>query len=422
MSCPDTGTSLKMGKIMHHTDNSKSDHAAVRPALIPILCLMALMSVIGCGDKDLPSTNANVPETSPPPLIISSDPDLRPVITSDVTAVNAWLVLARQIAAVDTVDVNAVVELLDTPAYRMIDDTTMRDKSAPNIMKRIMEYVFTHRDTTDTPPPRRKALLDSFLYLRDHLDEIASFNRDHLTPERLDTLRDALLTYAPAAEWPPTISIEIMAGFPLISFSEPNRFVIDISLAIAGGGEQTAELLAGRIYQTLARVDGVKPDATMDNAVKLSGAFRMLRHGAITAWLNDKPNINFDDGHGQLHGPIVGEGALIENANILLKHTASAMDNMLAPMLESAIAQSGGRVHKLYASKDRYERVGWAMAKLIVEHFGEQKLREIAGDTTGFLEAYQEAALADGSGDDLDRLPPFPGDMFEELLIHLSTY
>jgi len=231
-----------------------------------------------------------------------------------------------------------------------------------------------------------------------------------------------LTAYAPAAEWPPTLSIELLAGPPLISFSEPNRFAIDVSLAIAGGGKQTTELLAGRIYQTLARVDGVRPDATEDSTLKLTGAFRMLRHGAVSAWLNDKPNIDFDDDHEQLRGTVIGEGALIENANILLKRTATTMNNMLAPLMENNIKKFGGRVHRLYASNDRYEKVGWAMARLIVEHFGEQKLREIAGDTTGFLEAYQEAALADGSGDALDRLPSFPSDMFEELLVLLSGY
>jgi hypothetical protein len=422
MISSDVGSNLKMGKIMHHTDNSKSDRAAVRPALILILYLVALLSIIGCGDKDIPNADSDIPDTPPPPLIVSSDPDLRPVITSDVTALNAWLDLAHQIAAVDTIDVDDVEDLFDTPAYRMITDAANQDIPSPRIIKRVMEYVFAHQDTTDAAPPRRKALLDSYLYLRDHMDEVAYFNRDHLSSERLDTLRDALVAYAPPEDLPPTISIELIAGFPLISYGVPNRFAVDVSLAIAGGDEQTAKILAGRLYQTFARVDGVRPDATEDNALKLSGTFRMLRHGAITAWLNDKPNINFDDDHGQLRGPIVGEGAMIENAILVLRHSTQTMDSMLFPLQETNITKSGDRLHTLFVRNDRYEKVGWAMAKLIVEIFGEQKLREIAGDTTGFMEAYQEAALVDGSGDALDRLPPFPSDMFEELLIHISEY
>ena len=413
-----SATKNEMGKIMLYTDKSKPVRAERLPAAAVILCLSALLIVTGCGDGGSPDKN----DAAPPPLFVSSDPDLRPVITSDMTAANAWLGIAREIAAGDSIGESTFAELLDTPAYKMIDDDTNQKNLSPRVMKRIMDYVFTHQDTTDTIVPRRKSLLDSQLYLRDHLDAVAAINRDIFSTENLNDLRDVLTRYAPAEEWPPTITIEFMANQPLINFREPNRFAIDVGLAVASGSEQTAGILAGRMYDVLAKVDGIRPIATEDRAVKLVGAFCMLRHGAISAWLNDKPNIAFDDEHDLLRNDRVGEAAMIVDANKILTRTFNTLSNMLDPLLDHNVERFGARIDVLYQFNDRYEKTGWAMARLIVEHYGERRLQEVAGDTAEFLKTYQTAALADGNSDELDRLPPFPEAVLEDLLTLLARY
>ncbi|MBU0741992.1 hypothetical protein KKA85_03985 [bacterium] len=410
---------------MLSTRNDKLPRTGPFPAALASLFAASLIVIAGCGEdhKDrVPPRAAIDADFQAPSLVVSSDPAVRPVIYSDVTAVDAWLDLVRRLTVGETVTLDSYQVLLETPAYRMIDDDRKRNNLNRRIMKRAMEQVFAGRDSLDTPAPKRPDLLGNFTYLKDRLAETAAPNRDFCTPTLLNDLRGALTDVVPPEDLPAEITIRFFAGAPLIGFTEPDKFAMDIGLALAAGPRQAAQLLAGRLYIALAPVDGVKPDFSQAGEVKLAGAFRMLRHSAVASWLGGKASVRFDDAHPQLRGQALHAPEIQADARLILGRMAMMMRNMFDPVVASNQAKYGGKIDNLLRFNDRYEKIGWAMAKLIADRFGKDRLLSVAGDTAAFMRAYQEAALASAASGEPLGLPPFPAGMFEDLMAHLSTY
>jgi len=398
--------------------------APIRAALV-FWFAATLIAVSGCGEDETAEIAPRATfdaDLKAPSVIVSSDPGVRPVITSDVTSIDAWLDLVRRFKVGDTIPADGFQELLETPAYRMIDDERKRNNLDRRIMKRVMEDVFANREGLEARAPKRPDLHDNFTYLRDHLNEAAAFNHDFCTPALLNDLRDALAAFIPPEDLPAGISIHFFAGTPLIGFTEPDKFAMDMGLALAAGQEQTVKLLASRLYVVLSPADSVEPDVNQDGAVKLAAAFRLLRRHAIAGWLGDKASIRFDDTHELLRGEALHAPVLQEDAILILKRTTTMMKNMLDPVVVFNQDKYGGKIHNLLHLNDRYEKIGWAMARLIADHFGEDELRNVSDDTVAFMHAYQTAALASASSGELHGLPPFPASMFANLITHLSTH
>jgi len=409
---------------MRHFRHDKHAPRTTRTAPRILLLAAALCVLGGCAEKEadpVPPRAAFDAELKTPSLVVSSDPALRPVITSHVEAVDAWLDIIRRFQVGDPIPVDAYEDLLGLPAYRIIGDDRKRGNLNRRIMKWTMENVFGGQAAQAAITTQHPDLIANFSYLKDRLDVAAGFNEDFCTPALLDDLRDALTRYVSPEDLPAQIPIHFFPGTMLIGFGEPDRFAMDIGLAIAAGPEQTAKLLAGRLYVTLAPRDGVEPDFGRTGAEKLAGAFRMLRLTAVSSWLGEKDAIRFDGAHPLLADQAAHASVMRENARLVFERTSLMMTNLLDPVSEEGQEKYGNKIHNFLRFNDRYETCGWTMADAIVAHAGEAGLQEAAGSTVSFLRAYQAAALApapDGRRSSFT----FPAGLFEDLITHVQTY
>jgi hypothetical protein len=398
-------------------------HAAA--PLPPFAALLAatLLLACGCTEKAEPPDGAGAArEQDAPAPLPSSDPARRPVITVDLAAVDIWLDLVRRLDAGETIPVADYEALLQTTAYRLIDDERKRNNLNRRVVKWTLENVFADRDSLAAHPVQRPDLAANYTYLGGRLDDVASFGTDFCTPGLLDGLRDDLVGFVPPEDLPERISLHIFAGTPLIGFSEPDRFAVDLGLALAAGPRQIRTLLAGRLFAALGPRDGVEPDFGAGGAEQLAGAFRLLRLSAVASWLGGKTSIRFDNAHEQLRGQALHAPVLRENARMILERTSRLMDNLLDPPAPAAQEKYGHKIHNFLRFNDRYETCGWVMAEAIVAHGGEDALRRVSGDTDAFLRAYQAAALAPTAGDERHRPYPFPAAQLEDLLEHLKAH
>lgn len=399
----------EMGKIMPRTRNSKPLPAGLYVLATMLLLSLALAGCGGEGGDDAVETSRTLP------LRITSDPEQRPLIDCDLSAVAAWLDVAHRIAAGDSVPPADCEHLLAMPAYRVVDDLR------PRVVGRVMTEVFSA--APGSPHETRlksRALVDNYLYLRDRLDASPDLPAELFVEARLDGLRDILTSVAPADAWPARISLEIFAGHPKISFMEPGRFAVDLGLAAAGDPDQIVALLAGRIFQTLAPLDHALPELAADSRDKVIGVLCRLRHDGLGAWLAHKPEVHFDAAHARLGGPPPGAPGLLDDAAILLDRVIVSLDAMLTPISDLQIQSMGARLDKTLDFNERYENLGWAMSRVIVAERGESGLHAVAGDTEAFLRAYQAAALNTQDEPALESMPPFPDDVFDDLLTLLG--
>ncbi|MBC8425803.1 hypothetical protein H8E07_16940 [bacterium] len=401
-------------------------HAPGTPRTAPRVLLLAVTLCVlgGCAEKEadpVPPRATFDAELKTPSTVVTSDPALRPVITSRVEAVDAWLDIIRRLQFGEPVPADSYEDLLGLPAYRIIGDDRKRGNLNRRIMKWTMESIFGGQDAQAAITAQHPDLIANFTYLKDRLDIAAGFNGDFCTPALLDGLRDALTRYISPEDLPARIPIHFFAGTVLIGFDEPDRFAMDIGLAIAAGPDQTAKLLASRLYATLAPRDGVEPDLGRTGAEKLAGAFRMLRLTAVSSWLGEKDAIRFDGAHPLLATQASHASVMREDARLVLERISLMMNNLLDPVSETGQEKYGNKTHNFLRFNDRYETCGWTMADAIVAHAGEKGLREAAGGTVSFLRAYQAAALAPAP-DGRRRPFPFPAGQFEDLITHLQTY
>ena len=403
----------------HHRDDK---HTSARQAAL--LLAVALCALCGCAEKEpepVPPRAVFDHELKTPSAVVSSDPALRPVITSNVEAVDAWLDIVRRFKVGEAVPVDSYEDLLALPAYKMVGDERQRGNLNRRILKWTMESIFGGDEERSAHAAQRPDLVDNYTYLHERLDTAAAFNGHVCTPALLDSLREDLTRYIAPGDLPERITVHFFAGTPQIGFGDPDRFAMDLGLAIAAGPDRTAKLLASRFYFTLAPRDGVEPDFGQSGAVILAGAFRMLRLSAVASWLGDKDAIRFDGAHAQLGARADHAPVMRENARFALERISLMMSNLLGPGATGAQEKYGNKIHNFLRFNDRYETCGWAMADAIVAHVGEAGLREAAGGTVSFLRAFQAAALAPAP-EGWHGPPPFPADQFEDLIVHLQTY
>lgn len=404
---------------MRQTPNSKPVSPRNRLLTTPLLLVLIVLAATGCGGGG--SSDIAADDHARVPLRLTSDPDRAPVIVCDLVAVNAWLDIALRIAAGDSVPPADFDQLLATPAYRAIDDAGQADNLRPLMVGQTMRDVFTTElDTANEVMLKTNVLTDDYTYLHRHLAAIPALVSERFAPKRLDALRDALLSVAPAEDWPAQISVEIFAGYPKIGYVEPARFTTDLSLALAGNSDQITRLLAGRIFHVLGPMDGVRPDLASDARGKLTGAFRMLRLDGVAAWLSHKPEVSFDRVHPRLGGAPIGDPVMLETAAVLFDRMTESLSSMLDPVSDARIETFGARLDKLLRFNERYEILGWAMVRLIVTERGEAGLLGVADNTEAFLRAYQEAALLPQSDPGLERMSPFPPGVFTDLMTLLE--
>ena len=398
---------------------------AVGTAATVLLAIAVLATLSGCGqeERDEAAPRATYDASlKAPSLFVSSDPAIRPVITSDVTAVDAWLDLVRRLEIGEKTDPGEYQDLLDSSAFRTVNDPRERNSLDRRLLRKIMEKVFAPRDTADIRVQRRIEIVASYTFLKNHLAEIAALNRDFVTANLLDDVRNALTRYVAPGDLPARISLHFFPGMPLIGYQEPDRFAVDVGLSLAAGRERFAPILASRLYLALAPSESVKTDFAQNSDVKLAAAFRRFCRGAIAGWLGEKTSIRFLYDHELLRDKAYHPTDLQPHARMTLQRVTEILGEIFEPAFAGDRDAAVDRIDKFLCFGERSETVGWPMARLIADHAGEDRLPELAGDTVAFLDAYQAAALAAETDGAVRSLPPFPAGVYEDLITHLRTH
>jgi putative zinc-dependent peptidase DUF5700 len=410
-----------MQSITHHKHGGDRRPGPTGSRFVLLAGLAILFLIAGCGDNTGQQGDGDT----------ASDTDvtqsaLALAVTTSVNTVDldTWVSLGHRLQKNERVLESDYSRMLTLPAYSLIKDLRAR-KLNPIIMKNVMSYAFAPRNETgkiiwNGRMPKRRDLAANFDYAALHIDDIAAYST-RLKQLDLGTLiMNQVDGYLSERQLPERLDFSFVVGESSIAYAEPTDFVIDATLAIAADSRLLPNIVAASVYRQFSGMGDNNPKQSPDGASMLRNTFRKIRQEGIAGWIEKLPQVMFDERHATLYkSNVYREDIVVKGTNFLISFT-EILDKVLDPDT-NLLEMNSSMPHDHLFLTNAYQRVGYAMTALIVDFHGEEKLKEASGSTLGFLELYQEAALAGTAVYELGDLPPFPELTYQRLLELLGS-
>lgn len=271
-----------------------------------------------------------------------------------------------------------------------------RRSLAPNIPHPIMVAEWLRnpwRKKLGLPPSRKsngdmRAMTHSYLYSFGHAAAIDSLL------QRFTAGPDACATSALVRKWirpaniPDPLVINFLPAMPEIRIHE-QQIYLDTGLLLAGGSDQTIHSIATLLYRKLETVPGTNPlEAEGEQAV--AECLRTMANEGISGWIQQTTSIYFRPDHPSLHKVKIVPSDFYFKA----QQTMARFGDYLPPMFAdpAVMTEQGNSFARKMAGGNSFTQTGVAMAEVIVNNLGEDRLLQTRGSVPDFWAAYQEAA------------------------------
>ena len=439
-----------------------------RPTLLRLGLILALAAAAGCQARDRGATPqakgeppAAAPTAAAPTASVpaaASGQGARPAAASrgvrasgcavvvDFSGTAAFERIAGRLTQGRAVPEAEYAQLVEQPTYQSLLLSSGGQLFNAGILRNVMQHVYggeqagsaaatgrgSGRERAGARTPKRRDLLDSFGYARDHAEAIterlAGFPR-----EGACEVRRLIEAWVAPSQLPDTLAIAFLYAGPDVRWYS-QRLLVDAGLAAAAEPAQLPRLLAAQLYRGLRAIP-TPPTQSSPGRPTLLATFATLQLEAATAWIEGYPEVRFDAAHPLLGRPDQGRQQAAKKAEIAL----ARLNDMLKPLLtdHTLLASKSTVIDDLLRGNAAYAPTGYMMAALIAVRLGDQRLHEaLTGSPAAFLRAYQDAArgaaggqvpaaLANGvaapSADDLARLPAFADAQFDNLMELLES-
>lgn len=354
----------------------------------------------------------------------------------DAVAFAAYRDLGSRLTRGEQVPDEAFARVWALPAYTALFSTTSSTLVNARILTNVTRYV--HGDPAATASkrgapgrsgskaakvPKRKDLVDALTWARDHGSELDSLVHVVSTTPLACGILSAVAGYLQPELLPDTLRVSFLVAGPDVRWTG-GRMLVDAGVVAAAGSARLPRLLAAQLYYALGPASGPEPAAAGGGAEALAATFAKLHRNGVTGWIEDFPEVEFDDTH-----PIVGRPEKErQNWHRLAVRALSTIQEMLPALLAdpAVLAAKGTLVDDLLRGNGSYRATGYAMAALVATRLGEPRLQAAArGTPADFLTAYQEAATMGDSPvlagrawikpGELADLPPFPEPVYRSL-------
>ncbi len=283
----------------------------------------------------------------------------------------------------------------------------------PVIMKNLMVHIF---GTKTKRIPKVKPLLHTSSTSPNTSTKSRTSPPGSPSGPLLDDAALRARAYLPAGAMPERLIVDLSVATPSITWHPEGVIILDMGLALAAGPEQLEDIIAANLLRSLSPTAGVKPYEAANGAEALKAAFRKLHHESMVNWVEDYLNLELDISH-PTFGQLSDKSRLraVTDAELILTRMGEMLDTLLDPT-SGTLDSTGGSIDDLLRLGKRYQPVGYAMAALCVDVFGEARFQAAAlQGTLAWLELYQEAATSGRGSGDLGLLPPFSDDNMNAL-------
>lgn len=397
--------------IMHFFTHHKPMTTASLVTTITV-CLALLVSGCGGGGK---SSDETAPPSSSGPVSIRT--------TVKTTDLDAWLSIANRLTRDDRVQESDYSQLLSLPAYSQINGSGAR-RLNPIILQNVMSYAFAPRDENGRiewldRKPKRHDLAVNFTYCADHMEQLQAFSNDMKNRDLGAEILSLVDGYLSRKQLPDQLIFSFLVANNSISFVEPDEFIIDAVLGIAAEPHLLPHIIAANVYRQFSGMSENNPANAPAGAETIRRTMRRVRQEGIAAWIESLPEIMFDQQHEILVQSNRHHTEVIYTGDKYL----GSFTNLLAEIMDpdkNLLADNSTAPHDHLNLNKVYQHVGYAMAALIADHFGEDKLKAVSGSTLDFLDAYQQAALDNTSQYELGDMDPFPEKTYQKLIDMIS--
>ncbi|MCP4145910.1 MAG: hypothetical protein GY752_11580 [bacterium] len=368
------------------------------------MLLILLVLIAGCN-------NEATTEQSPQP-----DNVVKVFSNIDDSAVTTWFSLGDKFASGEEASLDDFASLLGLPAYK--------HQSNPNtgsinnyVLSNVTKYVFQPELTEDSlgrkHSPKRIDLIENFNYIKSHREQITNLPEQWSNKKYPEQIHELLKKYLPANLVPNQIELHLMICEPNISYGGGSIISIDAGLALASREDMIVNMAAAHCYRVLMPLEFKPYEATTGKSA-LRQTFHQIRIEAIVSVIEDYPNVYFDYEHQFLHDEDESRSKYFRTAQF----NVSRINGMLKQLFSTRgmLDEKGATIDDLLRYSRSYQGTGYAMAMLIIDQLGQDRLISSANNSTLFLQAYQEAALTGKATGDLAKLHPFDEEVLANLI------
>ena len=354
-------------------------------ALLGCLVLAGCFVLAGCrGESSSP--DASVPSATP-----SATTATRCALRVDTSGLAEFLALADRIATSDALDSETLSRLGQGPVYARWLDSLDEKRKQPINLGNWMDRTFRPGGFTGGPGSKNVDMkrVQSFRFVHEHAQQITPFVESFRAEQAGCGIFDHLDGFIDAERLPDLLYLDFLAGSTEIRFFD-DHLLVDAGLAYCSGREQLVRILASVIYRQVQAIPGGHPRDASSGGASVAEVFRILTNEGIAAWLEDSANLFFAYRHPRLRGATpVPRDIFVRSARMLAK-----IDQQLSVMFADPekLAAEGYSVSTSIAAAGAFEKVGYAMACVIKDRLGRQRLQAGRLSPLAFVNAYQEAA------------------------------
>ncbi len=368
-------------------DPSSSHNAASPRQMALVLSFALTLSVLGAGCGGDSGGEAGQG---------AADPHACP-LSVDLSGWQAFSALCARFAAGERPAEAELAAMAEQPAF-----ARWRASLAPNVPSALrvgnwVEEAFWPESGRDDDERKlnadRRVIGANYRWAWDRRARVDSLAALLAGPEAACAILARTTGWIDADRMPASVAVHVLPGKPELRFHEGHVFV-DTGVLAAGHPDQLEKQLAGLLYRNLQSEDGDSPlELVGDLAV--AHTFRILRNEGVATWIEDLPHTNFDPEHPRLRRVRPVPEFFYESTLRTVEVTSEGLPRLFADPAQ--MEAQGEAFARTIAAGGGFSQGGYGMAALIHGRLGQDRLQAAARSVTGFVAAYQEAALLNGS-------------------------
>lgn len=391
-----------MRKIVHLAadHNNTTGKAPGRSLAGLLLTGLLMLSLAACGQQEAGDTGANKSSSA------AQSQDCQ--VTVDTQTWDVFLDMANRMAAGQAVPHSELEAYAEMPKV-----TAWRQSQAPNVPRVLNlanwiegawwdELGKTGKKKTNS---NRFALGRSYRYSQSHSEHINTLLAEFTDGERACQVRALAEAWVSPQNLPPSLVLNFIPAMPEMRIFEGEVF-IDTGVLQAGGGTQTVRQIASLLYRNLESPEGINPmDFAGEEAI--ATCLQVMMREGVAGWIEQTTQISFDPKHPSLYKVKI----IPEDFHHKAQETIASFELQLPAMLADPVVMTARATDfaRQLTGNNGFSQTGIAMATVIVNRLGEERLQQVRLSVPDFVAAYQEAAL-------LNPTPlPMPGALGTEL-------
>lgn len=274
--------------------------------------------------------------------------------------------------------------------------------------------------------PNERTMAKFYRFDFDNADRINTFITDYSSNQESCKMQELAQKWLAPDNVPQPMVIHFLPGKPELRIYK-NHLLVDVGAAVSASPEQLNRQLVSLLYRNYQTINGKNP-IEVDGADSVTNALRVFCNEGIASWVGDMPHVFFYSSHPSLGKVDMAPEDIFHSG----RQVINLMNSNFAPFIdsESDLQANAQQFVRGMAASQAFTKGGYAMAATIVGHLGEERLVQEKSSVSGFISAYQEAALMNpnplpvpgrpGVKNNVT-MPPFSPEVFDWLMKILAN-